>query len=264
MKGSMPGISEFANMYLGVEANDLKFDMNYNPENIEIDQILFLSMLYAQSAYKKSYQVDNFTLFNRPPTFFYRKSGQFISITVASIILSSVYPIYQTIDTYFINSNNQEMQQQLDSLKHKNKQLKKQNKNEKKKLKNKKEEKEKLIKYIQDRKTIINTIYLEKKGYIPKALLVANLVKYLIDNKVYVKNIMYGKPVLLSNTKTTQKVINQQHTNSIVLDVYARDSKNITNFINSVVKSEHLILSTPGYNKVNNFYTAKIMIKVEK
>jgi cell division protein FtsB len=247
-RGVIPGINEFANMYLGVEANDLKFDLNYNPYNVEIDQMLFLSMLYARYAYKKSYQVDNFTIFHRPPTFFYRKSGQFISITVASIVLSAAYPLYQMTNTYIINSQNKIMQKELNSLKKQNNSLKRQNNSLKKKRTSKLNEQNNLKKYILDREKIIEQIYIEKKGYVPKAALIAKLVKYLMNNNVYLKNISYGD--------TNQ--------NMLVLKVYAKDNKNITNFIDSVVKSEHLVITTPGYQKSNDFYTADIMIKVEK
>jgi hypothetical protein len=37
------------------DGTELKFDAKYNPNNIEIDQFLFLSMLSSQYAYKNSY-----------------------------------------------------------------------------------------------------------------------------------------------------------------------------------------------------------------
>jgi len=266
-KGVIPGISEFANMYLGVEANDLKFDLDYNPENIEIDQVLFLSMLYASSAYKNENQEDNFTIYYRPPTFFYRKSGQFISISIASLLLSLVYPTYQVIDTYLVNIENQELEKELNNLKHINKKLKNNNKHLTKQLKLKKEEKNNLLKYIKDREVIIDDIYKEKKGYVPKAKLISLVSKYLYDNKVYLSNLSYGNNISVINNKKNVKKISQNledKSSKFILDVYSKDSKNITNFINDMIENEHLIVNTPGYIKTNNFYKAKIMIKVER
>jgi len=265
-KGVIPGISEFANMYLGVEANDLKFDIDYNPENIEIDQILFLSMLYASSAYKNDNQQDNFTIYYRPPTFFYRPSGQFISISIASLLLSLVYPTYQIIDTYLVNIENQELETKLNNLKHINKKLKNNNKHLTKQLKLKKEEKNNLLKYIKDREVIIDDVYKEKKGYVPKAKLISLISKYLYDNKVYLSNLSYGHISFFLQPQKNKKINKnlEDKSSKVILDVYAKDSKNITNFINDIIESEHLIVNTPGYIKTNNFYKAKIMIKVER
>ena len=266
IKGSIPGISDFANMYLGVEANDLKFDIDYNPENIEIDQILFLSMLYASSAYKNDNQQDNFTIYYRPPTFFYRPSGQFISISIASLLLSLVYPTYQIIDTYLVNIENQELETKLNNLKHINKKLKNNNKHLTKQLKLKKEEKNNLLKYIKDREVIIDDVYKEKKGYVPKAKLISLISKYLYDNKVYLSNLSYGHISFFLQPQKNKKINKnlEDKSSKVILDVYAKDSKNITNFINDIIESEHLIVNTPGYIKTNNFYKAKIMIKVER
>jgi len=116
MKGTVPGIREFANMYLGFEANDLRFDKNYNPNNIHIDQLLFLSMLYAKISYKEDFQEDNILIFKRSPTFFYRTSGQLISVSVASLILSLLYPTYQFVAAYGLENLNQEKQEILNKL----------------------------------------------------------------------------------------------------------------------------------------------------
>ena len=269
IKGVIPGISEFANMYLGVEANDLKFDLNYNPNDIEIDQIMFLSMLSAQHAYKKEEQVDNFTIFQRPPTFFYRKSGQLISISIISLLLSISYPIYEVIDTFFINNSNETKQIELNKLKHTNNKLNKLNKNLKSKVEQKESQKDNLIKYIKDRESIIDTIYKEKKGYIPKAVLIAKVSEYLDKNEVYLKEIKYGNIQKESKTtrtksKKTKTNINSNNKKLLLLTVYSKSDSKITNFINNLVKDEHIIVETPGYKRERNLYTAEVGIKVEK
>jgi len=260
IRGSIVGISEFANMYLGVEANDLDFGGKYK-FNTDIDQILFLSMLYAQYAYKSDDQVDNFTTFYRPPTFFYRKSGQFIATTVASLLISIAYPAYQAVYTAIIEGENQIQQSKLNKLNSINRNLKAQNK----KLENIKKQKEKMIaglkKYIKDRETIIDTMYKEKVGYIPKSILIADLTKYLYSNKVYLRNIEYGDKLRGKVAKQSKQT---ETSGYLVLDVYAKDNKNITKFIDELVNKEHLIVTTPGYVKINNFYSAKIIIKVEE
>jgi len=243
-KGIIPGISEFANMYLGVEANDLRFDKNYNINSIAIDQILFLSMLSAQYAYKKDDHIDNFTLFYRPPTFFYRKSGQFVSISVISFFLAILYPTYQFFETIIINQENSLLNNKLIELKHINQKLSKENKSLMNILKQKKTQKENLLKYIHDREFIVDTIYKAKKGYIPKALFLADISKYLETNNVYLKEIKFE---------------NQ----NLILDLYSNDTQHITSFIDDIVQKEHILVTTPGYKRLNDVYVAKVIMKVE-
>ncbi len=287
-KGVIPGISEFANMYLGVEANDLKFDIDYNPENIEIDQILFLSMLYASSAYKNDNQQDNFTIYYRPPTFFYRKSGQLISISIATIIIALMYPTYQVIESYLLEAKKQELQQTFNTLKKQNRKLRNENKKITKTLETAKEKKEKIIKYIDNLKLVIKRNYIEKRKYIPKAEFLAMLVNYLHDNEVYVSEIDFSdvkkvvancnvnynslkkcwveikKPIEKKEDKKHQKKKKSKDLieNAISLKVYSKSSQNITNFINDIIKNQHLVVYTPGYKIDNKNYEAQIIIKV--
>ena len=246
IKGTIPGSSEFANMYLGVEANDLKFDTPYNPANIEIEQLLFLTMLYAKVEYE-TIQEDNFTLVHRPPTFFYRKSGQLITISIASFILSITYPMYQIAYSYILESKNTSLLQDERTLKHKKNHLHSINNRLKNELKQIKTEKNNIITYINNTKSIIKDIYLEKENYIAKSLFLAKLSNYFHKNKVYVNDINYNSELKL-----------------MVFNVYSQSAKNITNFINDLVENEHLIVSTPGYKKDSSVYTAQINIKVEK
>ena len=287
-KGVIPGISEFANMYLGVEANDLKFDLDYNPDNVEIDQILFLSMLYATSAYRHDNQEDNFTIYYRPPTFFYRKSGQLISISIATIIIALMYPTYQVIESYLLEAKKQELQQTFNTLKKQNRKLRNENKKITKTLETAKEKKEKIIKYIDNLKLVIKRNYIEKRKYIPKAEFLAMLVNYLHDNEVYVSEIDFSdvkkvvancnvnynslkkcwveikKPIEKKEDKKHQKKKKSKDLieNAISLKVYSKSSQNITNFINDIIKNQHLVVYTPGYKIDNKNYEAQIIIKV--
>jgi hypothetical protein len=134
----------------------------------------------------------------------------------------------------------------LNNLTSINRSLKKENNSLKHTLLDKKKQKEALLKFIKDRENIINTIYIEKKSYIPKSLLIASLSDYLYSNKVYLNKINFSE----DNT-------------SLVLSVYAKDDKYITNFIDNVIRDEHLVVNTPGYKKTENFYIADIKIKVK-
>ena len=243
VKGVIPGSSDFANMYLGVEANDLKFDKKYNPNNIEIEQMLFLTILSASSAYNKKDFKNNFTLKQRPPTFFFRYSGQFITASVTAVVLPSLYPLYQTTATYLINAEKVEQNFVLNNLNNEYTKLKKRNDSFKSKFKAVKKKKEETINFIKGVQAVIETIYKAKKGYIPKSLFLTEVVKFLHYNKVYVLN----------------AVLNQSE---LILFVKSNREDRITNFINDLVQKEKLIVDTKGILREKNFYTSQITIKV--
>jgi len=259
IKGSIPGISDFANMYLGVEANDLRFDKPYNPKGIEIEQMTFISMLYAQTCYKNDYQSENFTVYHRSPTFFYRTSGQFISVTIGSFILSILFPTYQYLYAIILESSNDSIKEELNNLKVIDKQLKVEHKHLKKRYKKREKDKKKLLTYIENASKIIDQIYAAKKDYTPKAMFLAKLSLYLHRHKVYLKEVVYSN---LDENKKNKEIndINKY----MILNVYAKDSKNITNFINDFVMNENIKVNTTGYIHQKDKYTSQIMIKVDK
>jgi hypothetical protein len=243
--GAIPGILDFTSIYLGgIEANELKFDAKYNPNNIEIDQFLFLSMLSAQYAYKNSYQTYNFTINKRPPTFFYRKSGQFISISIASLIISLLYPGYQYIYAYIKDYENNKLQLKLNHL---NSEFNILNNNFNRLLKAYKNDKkivEEKKNYIANVKKIITTLYKEKKGYIPISSLLVTLSAYMKANNIYVESIDFNNDVLK-------------------LNLFSFNDKYITNFVNDLVEKEHFIVQTTGIVKNKSKYESVVNVKVD-
>jgi hypothetical protein len=69
------------------------------------------------------------------------------------------------------------------------------------------------------------------------------ITKYLYENRVLLTNLEYEE-------------------GEFVLDLYAQTDKDITNFIDNVVKKEHMVVDTDGYKKLNSVYQATVRIKV--
>ena len=230
--GIVPGMSEFTSVYLGgTETKDLKFDNEkYNPNKIVVDQLLFLSILTARYSYREDYQDFNFTLKKRPPTFFYRKSGQLISITIASLIVSSIYPLYEYGYSLFIDNQNQLLQEKLDKLKGKSNHLHSIVKNKKKSV----EKQKALIKLKENKltslKRVIEILYKEKKGFTPFSLLLTKISLYMKKDLIYVNNIEMKDGILK-------------------LDLIAKKDSYITNFVNDLTNNEKLIIETDGIEK---------------
>jgi hypothetical protein len=242
--GSVPGILDFTNIYLGgVIVKELKFDKKYNPENIQINQLLFLNMLSTSYAYENEYHNFNFTLKKRPPTFFYRKSGQLISITALSIILSSIYPIYEYIDYYIKKSANEKNILTVNKLNDRYKKLnyifdtKLKIYEQKKKLLNKK------IIYINSIEEIITKLYNYKNKYTPISKLLTIITPYMKQLNIYAKSINLDKGIL-------------------TLEIFSKDEANITNFINKLIQKHNFIIETKGIIKEKENYSSIINIKV--
>jgi hypothetical protein len=232
--GLIPGSIEFSHNYFGeIEVKELKFDTKYNPNNIRINQLLFLTMLSAQYAYEEDYQIDNFTIKRRPPTFFYRKSGQFISIAIASLMLSLVYPTYQYIYSFIQNYENSFLEGRVDildtslnTLQKNYAKLLKDYSNDKKIVENKE-------KYIMSIQKIITTLYKEKNGYVPVSVLLTKIISQMAKDKIYTTDIN------LEN-------------NILKLNVYAKKETFLTNFVTDLVEKEHLNVETNGILKDEN------------
>ena len=243
-EGNIPGIIDFTNIYLGgIIVKELKFDSKFNPDKIKINQLIFLTILSASYAYENNYHDFNFTIKKRPPTFFYRKSGQLISISVASFILASAYPFYEYID-YLVKSNqNEELKIKLNKLNNKYNRLNSILNNRIKLYKQKKEIAKKKEIYIKSVEEIIYKLYNEKINYNPISTLIANITYYMKQNSVYLQNLEYNKGILS-------------------LYVFAKKAKYITNLVNQLVKNKNYILETNGITKDKNYYISQIDIKV--
>jgi hypothetical protein len=242
--GAIPGMLDFASIYLGgMIVKELKFDKKYNPNNIEINQLLFLTMLSASYSYENEYFNFNFTLKKRPPTFFYRKSGQLITITALSLILSSIYPAYQYIDYYIKKIENEKNALKVNKL---NQQYKKLDYIFNTKLKVYKEKKELLNKkiiYINSIEEIITKLYNYKNNYTPLSKLMTIITPYMKQLNIYAKSISLKNGIL-------------------TLNIFSKDEANITNFVNKLIQNHHFIIETKGILKEKENYSSIINIKV--
>ncbi|MEA3522165.1 MAG: hypothetical protein U9R50_04255, partial [Campylobacterota bacterium] len=96
--GSINGLDEYAQTYLGLPS--LLFDFNYgfSSENAQFDQIHQLMQLYTLIDEEDHYDC-NFTQYHRPPPFVKRQSGKIILLSIASLIGAMLYPVtYWTLE----------------------------------------------------------------------------------------------------------------------------------------------------------------------
>lgn len=89
--GTIIGLDEYAQTYLGVKAALFDFDYGFNTNGDKVDQIHQLMHLYGRLQAKERYEC-NFTIFHRPPPFAKRESGKLILIAAASLAAAILYP----------------------------------------------------------------------------------------------------------------------------------------------------------------------------
>lgn len=89
--GSVIGLDEYAQTYLGVRATPFEFNYGFNSANAKIDQIHQLMHFYSRLEAEERYDC-NFTIFHRPPPFAKRDSGKLILIAAASLAGALLYP----------------------------------------------------------------------------------------------------------------------------------------------------------------------------
>lgn len=89
--GSLLGLDEYAQTYLGIRTVPFEFDYGFNTNGKTIDQIHQLMQLYARLDSDEKYDC-NFTVFHRPPPFTKRDSGKLIIAVAASLAGALMYP----------------------------------------------------------------------------------------------------------------------------------------------------------------------------
>lgn len=89
--GSIIGLDEYAQTYLGLKTTPFNFDYGFNTNGENVDQIHQLMHLYGRLQAEERYDC-NFTIFHRPPPFAKRESGKLILIAAASLAGALLYP----------------------------------------------------------------------------------------------------------------------------------------------------------------------------
>jgi len=234
--GRIPGLNEFFKEHLNLDILDFEFYEEYNLDRLPVDPFLFLGMLETHYAYKSGNLDFNYSLKVRPPTFFYRPSGQLVAVSIVSIILLSLYPIYLYIDGFIYSKKAQKVQIELNSVKMKK------NKYDAivKKLKSKlKQTSKEIVNYqakIKDEQHFIETLYKFKFSYIPKSQELVDLTLLMNKYLIYLDNLNYEN-------------------GTFVLRVYSRDSKKLGKFIDSLIQNGFAAVFDKITKENNKYYT---------
>jgi len=100
VQGSIAGLDEYCQNYLGLQSTDLNFDYNINTDEWYTDQLQYLMLLSSFDYMDDSEALVNLTMFPRAPSFLNRAGGQFIVATFAAISVGLAYPLVYLVGSY--------------------------------------------------------------------------------------------------------------------------------------------------------------------
>jgi len=208
-KGNILGIEELLKEYFDFEGKKFDFYEKYNLDQLPITPFLYLSMIETYYAYKNNEQNLNFSIWKRPPTFFFRPTGQL----VASFILGTFISISAVGGVKFCNSiKNKELnkiQTQIQEITNK-----------------------KILLSTQKNELDIQLKDLSKEYAIKKAK-IKNLMDTIDEIKNYKTNVLNYKTYNLKNIiegliRTQTKLENfKVEDNKFKLQIYSKNENNI-------------------------------------
>jgi len=114
--GSIIGLDEYSQNYLGIKSSELNFDYNIKTDEWYTDQLQYLMLLNASDYLENDYGHVNLTIYPRPPSFVNRASGQFIIAMFMAISLSLIYPLFYLLGSYTNDTKNFMLKKQNDKL----------------------------------------------------------------------------------------------------------------------------------------------------
>jgi len=105
-KGPIIGLDNYTESYLGLKSSELNFDFEMGADEWYIDQFQYLMSILSLDYLDNPESTVNLTIFERPPEFYKRTSGQFIISIVSATMIGISYPLYFLLGSYTNDAHN--------------------------------------------------------------------------------------------------------------------------------------------------------------
>ncbi len=244
--GVFNGIDEYSKNYLNLDSLEFKFNIPIKAPYY-IDQLHYLMILTATHYQENLDDTFNISPFKRPPTFKHRPSGKLLMAAAASLIISMAYPLYQIgFDTYLkydlnkINNQYKKIYAQTSALRAE-------------------------LKVLSDKKNQINKIYQTEKGKLT--------FREKLLNEIYRKKVSYPMKALILadlfksvNAHQTKVLKVDNNTTQMILTVYSKKDKRITELIKALANQSKYDISTEEIKKDSNksIYISDIKVRLDE
>jgi hypothetical protein len=247
--GSIKGIDEYCQTYLGHAALDFDFDYGIKSKEPHVDDLHYLDILSAKDIVEKEIEYPNFSIYPRPDPFFKRPAGKLTIAIAAAIVLGAAYPLYNyalglkyQIEAMQLEKIYPEIHKKRVDLETRLNALRKELDRIKKMVASKEKELERYM-------NILQSIYDKKVNYVPKSATIAEISQDMVKYKLLLSSIENNISKYDFNTSST-------------------DDKAITRFIRyiSTSKGDRYDISTHEITKLSpesGVYSSTIEVKVK-
>ncbi len=245
--GSINGIIEHSENYLGITTNHLLFNIAKNRDEHYIDQMHILMQLSVQDYMENKEENINLTIFKRPPAFLKRPSGLLTIGSIFALIATLAYPVYQyaygvyfRIDSVSKQDEYTTVHDKANSLRSRLGRLERQNKAVLNEIK-------KYDKKLEFRKKIINEIHEKKVNYPMKGVILDDLAKLINNRDIKV-----------------HRVLSSDHNTTISLR--SSSNKKLTELLSDIAETEKYNVITKEIIKQDDslVYESNITTKVTR
>ena len=241
--GSIKGIETFVEGYLGLQASAFNFNIAINSKEWYIDQMHVLMMLSAQLYMEDLDDTLNFSIYKRPPPLKDRPAGKFLGVIATSLIISMIYPAFQTMYDVFLSFQIYQNTKKYEELFQQNTLLRQ----ELSSLKNEKDKIDSLVKNetnkLEFRKKLLSEIYNKKASYPMKAVILFDIFKLVNQNGCKIETLEFTN-------------------DHFVLLLQNQNEKKITEFIQDLVNLQKYKIYTEkiSQDEMRHLYTSKVMV----
>jgi len=214
-RGPIIGLDEYSENYLGLKSSELNFDFGMGGDEWYIDQFQYLMSLASLEYLDNESSTVNLTLFERPPEFYKRTSGQFIISIVSATMIGISYPLYFLLGSYTNDAHNFILQQEEADLTGEANKYKKILSTKKAEIDVLDKEVEKLTLIYKGKEKTITSIY-DKK------------VHYRLKSELYYK---FASDIESFNVHVSEVTSSNDH---FIFSIFSEDNKQITSLIQHV------------------------------
>ena len=228
--GLFKNIDRYIRTYIDIEPHELNFIIAKNAKEVQSEQLHNLMVLSAMDYIEDPDDSLNFSIFKRPPPFRQRPIGKIFYTFVFALIISLAYPTYQFGYAYYmkfmlvgLKKQEHKLYLEASSIKNQLLRLEKQQKAVQVKL-------DKEFLKLNFREKLLNQIYAKKVHYPMKIGLLVEIFEKINKYKSKIYNVEI-------KTDENDKM-------SMVLSVFSRRDKNITELIKALTQMKKYGVST--------------------
>jgi len=239
----IPGFLDLFNHYGYEDAIKKKLNL-FNDVKIGMKHYA-LNALYVLGAVQEKYHIVNLTLYERKPSFIKTNVGHISLVTLLALVVSSIYPIYISLELEKLNENKTNLKTNINKIKKVTNKLQ---------ISIKKEKKEK------------DLLQNEKNKYIKEITSYDHLLTALQSFRhetLFRQKMMKEVNMAMRKYKLSSKDLEFTNPGSIKVQIITTNDKrdNITKFIKELLRKGYSHVDTKKVEKKENYYESFVEIK---